>query len=289
MSRRRRNKAVRVMAAIWRNYKVHIITGIVIIANLAFIFESFKQSAEIDRSIANLDSFMEEQRKQWNESEKVPIEKEIVYRDRIALKDNMDYTHYSMVKLSIENIQQMPELPTGCEITSLTTVINYLDPDTKADKLNLADNFLKRGEVGKTDPDEAFIGNPRNRRSFGANAPVLVDAAQNYYSTIDYPRSVENLTGTECKDLLKYVISGYPVIVWATIGMSDTYKSVTWTVNGKDISWDANFHCLVLVGFNRDENVYYFADPLQKGISVYNADLFKDRYDKIGKQAIVIY
>lgn len=289
MSRRRRNKAVRVMAAIWRNYKVHIIAGIVIIANLVFIFESFKQNAEIDRNIANLDSFMKEQRKQWDESEKVPIEKEIVYRDRVALKDNMDYTHYSMVKLSIENIQQMPELPTGCEITSLTTVINYLDPDTKADKLNLADNFLKQGEVGKTDPDEAFIGNPRNRRSFGANAPVLVDAAQNYYSTIDYPRSVENLTGTECEDLLKYVISGYPVIVWATIGMSDTYKSVTWTVNGKDISWDANFHCLVLVGFNRDENVYYFADPLQKGISVYNADLFKDRYDKIGKQAIVIY
>lgn len=217
-------------------------------------------------------------------------DKKVIEKEKIVLKDpEMNYTHFTYMQLNIENILQNPELPTGCEITSLATVINYLDPQTKVDKLNLADNFLKKGEIGKTNPDTAFIGNPRDKHSFGANAPVLVDAAQNYYALIDFPRTVENLTGTESEELLKYVENGYPVMVWATIGMLDTYKTVTWNINGKEISWDANFHCLVLIGFDFNESVYYFADPLKEGITAYDIETFKDRYNKIGKQAIVIY
>lgn len=217
------------------------------------------------------------------------IEKEIVTQTQMVLANNLDHSHYSRIVLDVKNIPQNPELPTGCEITSLAIVINYLNPETECDKLNLADNFLKQSDIGKTDPDEAFIGNPRNAKSFGANAPVLVDAAQNYYATVDLPRQVENLTGKEIEELLPCIISGYPVIVWGTINMADTKISTKWIVDGKEVLWHSNFHCLVLIGFDVEQNVYYFADPLNDGITAYDMDVFKDRYDKIGKQAIVVY
>lgn len=218
------------------------------------------------------------------------IKKEIVVEERAVLVENMDYSHYKRVLLDVNNIPQNPELPTGCEVTSLATVINYLNPETECDKLNLADNFLDKGAVGQTDPDKAFIGNPRDGRySFGANAPVLVNTAKKYYETLDLQRKAQNLTGTEIEDLMPYIVSGYPVMVWATIDMADSWISTQWVVDGELVQWHSNFHCLVLIGFDVERQVYYLADPLNDGITEYGMDIFKDRYDKIGKQAMIIY
>lgn len=75
---------------------------------------------------------------------------------------------------------QNPELPTGCEITALTTVLNYLGYDV--DKLTLADNFLDKGRVGETSPYKAFVGNPRDEDACGAFAPVIVNSAKDIYT-----------------------------------------------------------------------------------------------------------
>lgn len=216
--------------------------------------------------------------------------KDIVVVQHMVLADNMDYSHYTRILLGVNNILQNPELPTGCEITSLAIVINYLNPEIECDKLDLADNFLEKGTVGQTNPDNAFIGNPRDRRySFGANAPVLVNAAQKYYATINVSRKIENITGTEAEDLMPYIVSGHPIMVWATMDMAESRISTQWMVGDELVQWHSNFHCLVLMGFDMEKQVYYFADPLKEGITEYGMDIFKDRYDTIGKQAIVIY
>ena len=170
--------------------------------------------------------------------------------------------------------------------------MNYLNPELNVDKLDLSDNYLAKGNPGQVNPNEAFVGNPRNEKfSFGANAPVLVNAAEKYYKK-HLPEeniTVENLTGSNFSDLLNYVIGGYPVMIWGTINLLEPYVSVTWEINDEEIQWLAQFHCMVLVGFDINKNIYYIADPLREGITEYDMPLLEKRYEQLGKQAVVIY
>lgn len=199
-------------------------------------------------------------------------------------REQMDSSNYSSIKLDVANINQNPELPTGCEVTSLTIVLNYLGYDV--DKLTMADLFLPQGEIGKTDPDVAFIGNPRDKHSYGANAPVLVQTANDYLTKMKSDYHAYNMTGKEFNELENYILDGYPVMVWETINMLESYPSSKWTIDNKEIQWYANFHCMVLIGWTED--AYIMADPL-KGIVEYDKDVVLQRYNELGKQAIVIY
>lgn len=219
--------------------------------------------------------------------------KEVEETEKISeMSDNMLYKNCKNILLDVENILQEPELPTGCEITSLTILLNYLHPEEKIDKILLADDYLETGEPGTVAPDEKFVGNPHNSsNSFGAYAPVLVDSANKYYekNMPESKESVKNLTGTELEDLLKYVTNGYPVMIWATINMGEPYDSVTWTIDGEDITWIAGLHCMVLTGVDHEKQIYYVADPLKDGITEYGIELLEKRYSQLGKQAVVIY
>ena len=84
----------------------------------------------------------------------------------------------SQFKLDVEPILQLPELPTGCEITSLATVLNYYGYDIS--KTQLADEYLECGEVGDTDPNEKFIGSPYDIHSCGCFSNVIADAAKSF-------------------------------------------------------------------------------------------------------------
>lgn len=220
-------------------------------------------------------------------------EEKIIEKEKVVLKTpEFGWNHYKHLELEVENIQQLPDLPTGCEVTSLAIVLNYLHPEKNIDKCDLSDNYLPKGEVGKTDPDKAFIGNPRRKNySFGANAPVLVKTAEEWYkiNMPDEKMVVEDVTNHEFKALLNYIITGHPVMVWTTINLLEPYESVKWTVNDKEITWIAQFHCVVLVGYDIDKQIYYVADPLKEGIMEYDMQLFEHRYNQLGRQAIVIY
>lgn len=194
------------------------------------------------------------------------------------------YNHFRSIELDVENIMQEPELPTGCEITALTIVLNYLGYEV--DKLTMADEYLPQGEIGKTHPDEAFIGNPRSAYSYGANAPVLIKAANAYFEDVSGKHKIYNVSTDNLDSLLEYINDGYPVIIWATIGMKASYPSTKWTINGEPFQWTAPFHCMVLIGYTED--TYIIADPLQ-GIVEYDKDLVQKRYSEIGNQALVIY
>lgn len=199
-------------------------------------------------------------------------------------REQMNSNNYSSIKLDVNNIDQNPELPTGCEVTSLTIVLNYLGYDV--DKLTMADLFLPQGEIGKTDPDVAFIGNPRDKHSYGANAPVLAQTANDYLTKMKSDYHAYNMTGKDFSELERYILDGYPVMVWETINMLESYPSSKWTIDNKEIQWYANFHCMVLIGWTED--TYIMSDPL-KGIVEYDKDIVLQRYNELGKQAIVIY
>ena len=68
----------------------------------------------------------------------------------------------SQVELDAQPVLQNPELPTGCEVTTLTAALNYLG--YPVDKLTMADQYLTRAEPYQATFGEAFIGAPRCQR-----------------------------------------------------------------------------------------------------------------------------
>ncbi|MFZ2111997.1 MAG: C39 family peptidase, partial [Ruminococcus bromii] len=93
-----------------------------------------------------------------------------------------------------------------------------------------------------------------------------------------------------------YVAQGQPIMVWATINMSPSFKTTTWRVNytdenakyklGSYYTWTAGEHCLLLTGYDKD--YYYFNDPWTNARTRYSKSLVNARYNELGKQAVVM-
>lgn len=181
-------------------------------------------------------------------------------------------------------ICQLPELPTGCEITSLTMVLNHYGYNV--DKCDLADNYLKKGEVGSTNFYKAFVGSPDDGASFGCYAPVIEDTANNYLSSQGSSKKARTVNGVSFSTLLQYIDNGIPVIVWGTLECQEGYQSVTWTVDGEDLTWITPEHCMVLVGY--DDKHIYVADPMTGQILNYEIDLFIECFRTLYSQAVII-
>lgn len=181
-------------------------------------------------------------------------------------------------------ICQYPELPTGCEMTSLTMALQYYG--LGADKCNISDNFLQKGDVGSTDFNVAFVGNPRDNSSYGCYAPVVVNTANNYLQYVGSNYVAQNLTGTSLSGLYAYIKKNIPVIVWGTQDCREGHYSVTWNVEGRDLTWFTPEHCMVLVGYDA-ENVYV-ADPIYGEIKAYNKYVFENAYNSLKQQAVII-
>ena len=183
-------------------------------------------------------------------------------------------------------ISQLPELPTGCEVTSLTMVLNHLG--INADKLDIADNYLTKGEYGVTDPRKAFVGNPRTEaNSRGCYAPVLVEAANKYLSAKGSDKTAKDISGGDLEKLFPYIDKGIPVIVW---GIMDCQKSEVVSIgeaDGQTLNWVRPEHCMVLVGYSDTEITE--ADPYYGAIKTYTREQFKSGYNDLFKQAIAIF
>ena len=192
------------------------------------------------------------------------------------------------------------KLPTGCETCSAVMLLNYYGYNIS--ETSFADKYLiKRplgyGEYGLEGPDPncAFIGSPYTTNSFGAYAPVMAKSMNSYLAKKSYKavsvsgKSLEYLAG-------KYIAQGQPVMVWATIYMTASYKTTTWRVNytdenarykkGSSYTWLANEHCLLLTGY--DSSFYYFNDPWTNSRTAYSKSIVNTRYNELGKQAVVM-
>ncbi len=202
----------------------------------------------------------------------------------VSVPDDFDIPQ-SYVIDGFQTVLQEPELPTGCEVTSLTQTLNYLGFDV--DKITLADEFMPIDMQGIVVMDEAYIGDPR-LDGFGCNANIIVQTADKYFASIDSPCYGEELTGSSLREIFWQVSQGRPVITWATIDLKVTNPELVWTAgNGKDFMFNWYQHCLTLYGYDLDKGVVYAADPL-KGNVTYPIDQFETVYDLMGDQCVVI-
>lgn len=181
-----------------------------------------------------------------------------------------------------EWLSQNPELPTGCEITSLTSVLNYYGINVK--KETMADDYLKKGDGSYY---KMFLGNPRDTGSFGCMAQPIVDAANLYFKKNNVSMKASNVSGVTFDKILEYVSQGVPMIVWNTMGMAPAYESQTLTLDGREYTWIAPEHCVVVVGYDLDNNEVYVADPMA-GMVTRNLKTFEERYDSLKRQAVYV-
>lgn len=198
-----------------------------------------------------------------------------------------DYTlPESFVIDGFNTVMQEPELPTGCEITSLAEVLNY--HGFNIDKEELCDNFMPVDYVGQVTMNQAYIGDPRSSSGFGCNSSVIVKAAYEYFESIDSPCYAVDLSGTNFRELFYQITQGRPVIVWSTMYLTESYPTFIWTAgNGEDMIFNYYQHCMAIYGYDLNEGIVYAGDPLV-GNTTYSIERFEMIYDIMEKQAVII-
>ena len=214
---------------------------------------------------------------------------EDIHSDSPSFDNNTEEGNSEIPKhhlLPIVTFLQMPELPNGCEIVSLATVLRYLGFDI--DKKEFARDYLPCGPVGTTAPDVAYVGDPTSSKSgtaYGCLAPVITRVANKFLRDNEADYYAVNLTGTPLCELKEYVANGIPVIMWTTLEMRKSQITATWTIDGTKYTWLTYSHCTVLTGYTAND--YIFADPLYDLVS-YSADKVESAYKAQYMQAVAI-
>ena len=188
-------------------------------------------------------------------------------------------------------LAQMPEYPSGCESVSAVMMLQYWGQNITVGQF--IDNYLPKSNHFYTengcyygpDPYEFFIGDPRTTQAYGCMAPVRERAINDYYGGNS---PLQNVTGLTLPQLCKeYIANDQPVLVWVSIGMIEIYDSAQWYLDdGTLYTWPANEHCMMLVGY--DDTYYYLNDPYTGKVKKYAHWICEDRYQTMGKQALVI-
>lgn len=206
--------------------------------------------------------------------------------------------HFGKVLIDVPVINQYPELPSGCEITSAAAYLNYLGIDI--DKVELQKSYLPDsfdfeyftdGSMRKgPDPSVVFVGYPEEN-GFGCFNTVIIKSLNTYFSDNSLPYEAITIDGATQADLERLLDYGIPVEVWASKNMmpfkyTDDNK---WRLNttGEEFCWPKNSHTLILCGYN--EKDYFFSDCNDKNkIVAYKKTDFLARWKEFGSQGLII-
>lgn len=193
-------------------------------------------------------------------------------------------------------ILQMPELPTGCEVTALAMVLDYWN--ISVDKVDLAVNYLPTlpnvdlwygpgDRLYGNDMNQYFIGDPRTTDGIICGPAAIVRTASSYLAKHGAKLQAEDHSGIDLDTLYQIVSEGIPVVVWCTIEMTERDVVEGWyTSVGEYVDWGHSDHAAVLVGF--DPVNVLVADPLL-GIAQYSRTQFERAFASRGNQCVVLY
>ncbi len=186
--------------------------------------------------------------------------------------------------LNVPYISQYPELPTGCEVVSLTMLINRLG--YSVDKEYMADECLVYGDSYVT----SYSGDPYTENGSGIYPPGIVRTVQEFAKKRSADVDAVDLTGTSLEDLYKLIENGYPVMIWTTLRMEypnyddDFYFE---EYNGIKYPWYINEHCVVMTGYDKENGTVILNDPLYGQITR-DIDIFEEVYDDIGRFSLTV-
>jgi Uncharacterized protein conserved in bacteria len=196
------------------------------------------------------------------------------------------------LKLDVPVLLQKPELPNGCEITALTSLLNFAGYGI--DKVTLSDNYLpmepfykKDNKLYGADPNVAFSGDPKDPGGWFVYAAPTVKAGEDYIRSVAGNHEVLDLTGSTKEMIMSYVEQGKPIGIWATRDLSLANFGYGWYLESTDTFFNAatNLHCMVIYGYVGDK--LYVMDPLE-GSMIYDADTLFKSYESLGSRAMFV-
>ncbi len=199
--------------------------------------------------------------------------------------------------LNVKYISQEPNYPCGCEGVSAVMLLDYHGFKISVDEFfeNTLDTFpftynKRTDSYYGEDMDRYYVGDPTTELGKGCFAPVIKAAVEKvvpdeYIAVVEQGYTVSELVEEYVKKQNK------PILLWATSLMRSSYKGTTWHINrtGGTYSFPAYMHCMVLVGYNEAERVYYFNDPYKsRGLVAYDMELVETRFKELGSQALAL-
>lgn len=196
------------------------------------------------------------------------------------------------IYIPVETVMQEPELPNGCEITSLTAILNYYGYDVT--KTYMSDHFLPKMSFQKIDgklygpnPYKAYAGEPRDKTGYFAYAPPIVQAANNYFRSIGIDHHAVDISGSSSGVIMELLNKGNPIVIWVTLDLSQPIINDSWYFYDSVEYFQApkNLHAVVLNGYSN--GLVNAMDPLQGQVS-YDAGAFFQSYKELGSHALMI-
>ncbi|MGD8192213.1 C39 family peptidase [Brevibacillus ginsengisoli] len=190
-------------------------------------------------------------------------------------------------------ISQLPDLRTGCEVTTLAMLLQYsgyqvnkLELAKKIDKDPTPLTYDSNKNMWWGNPHKGYVGEMLDgtKPSFGVFNKPIEGLARKYAGD-----RVINLTGMDFSDVLNVVRNGNPVwvIVTTTFSYDDTHN-IDWMTADGPIHTTRNEHSVLLTGV--DDKYVYMNDPLdpdgknRKRLT----RPFQESWEQMGKQAITI-
>ena len=193
-----------------------------------------------------------------------------------------------------EIMEQYPELPTGCEITAMTMVLNYYGYNV--DKVTMALDYMPkiqaefyRGEDGRLmgpDLENFFVGDPTEETGYICGTGAIVTAANAYLTDVGSDMTAVAMKNAQPEELYDLIDQGTPVVIWCTINMEDRAETDSWyREDGTYMEWSTNDHGAVLIGY--DEDTVTVDDPIYSRITVSRVQ-FEKIFAERGGQCVIL-
>ncbi len=209
----------------------------------------------------------------------------------LSIKEETNLLKESVL-LDAPIVNQLPELPRGCEVTSLAMLLQYANVDV--DKMTLAKQIKKdttpyvreNGNIYYGNPNDGFIGDmySLNGPGLGVYHKPIAALAEKYL-----PDSIVDFTGSSFEEIKNHLSNNRPV--WVIT--NSTFKKLpesqfrTWHTPSGTVKITYSEHSVLITGY--DETHVYFNDPLtgEKNKKAPIKD-FEESWVQMGSQAITI-
>lgn len=189
-------------------------------------------------------------------------------------------------KLNVPLENQMPDLPNGCEVTSLSMLMNYygikVSKNELAETIQHVDSFTDGGKY-RGNPHQGFVGHMTI-----ANAGWCVYNEPLYNVARKYTSHIENITGSDFLSLLKLVSTGHPVMIITTTTFNKVNNMQTWDTNTGKVNVTPSSHACVITGYSKPKKVVYVNNPYGYKNQPVNWKNVQASYNQQGRQALYI-
>ncbi len=231
-------------------------------------------------------------------------------------------------RITIPVIKQKPELPTGSEVTSLAMVLSHLGYDVTKEELatsylTCADRgtaTFSQAFIGSpfeedglgcfspviVDTAQKYLrtqGSNRYVKALNADTfeDVLLRVASNHPVIIWINHDLELQTEEYCFTVYGGGLTTTPAVTTTTAPMNGTMDAAVTTTavttvppvgnvssSKQDVYWIPNATCVVLTGYDLENETVTVIDPSQGEIT-YDMGMFKTSYNALSKQAVIVY